>query len=170
MPHIERMITAEGNTSSSRDELRMLVSAQYKGRLAQAIINRLYHNHLSLFKSLIDVHPRHLGEYSFGLIERAFAEHSVATTRLNKGLSRYYIKTPIPDTKYKINIRDVDVVLYLSREWYAITRAKPDVNRDQAAINDLIRVLNTCFGAHFVYVMTDDANNKHQLWRPYGTL
>lgn len=170
MPYIEGVIAAESNTSSSRDELSMLVSAQYKGRLAQAIIDRLYHNHLSLFKSLINVHPRHLGEYSFGLIERAFAEHFVATTRLNKGLSRYFINTPVPDTEYKINIRGVDVVMYLSREWYAITRAKPGVNHDQAAINDLIRVLNTCFGAHFVYIVTDDADNRHQLWGPSGTL
>jgi hypothetical protein len=162
MTHINKMIAAEGGSSSSKDELELLVSAQYTGRLAQAIIDKLYHNHSLLFNSLIHAHPKYPGEYSFGLIERAFAEFHITQTRLNKGLPRYFVAST--DTVYKT--KGVD--LYLSREWYAITRGKPRVNPNHAAINDLIRILNNQFHGNFVYVETDD--KMHELWGPSGTL
>lgn len=162
MTHINTMIAAEGSRSSSQDELELLVSAQHTGRLAQAIIDQLYHNHPLLFNGLINAHPKYPGEFSFGLIERAFAEFHITQTRLNKGLPRYFVAST--DTVYKT--KGVD--LYLSREWYKITRANPHVNRNQASINDLIRVLDNRFHSHFVYVITDD--NMHELWGPSGTL
>lgn len=162
MPHIVKMIAAEGSMSSFKDELELLVSAQYTGRLAQAIIDKLYHNHPLLFNSLIHAHPKYPGEYSFGSIERAFAEDNVTKIRLNKGQSRYFIAAT--DTTY--TIKGVD--LFLSGEWYAISRGKPRVNPNHAAINDLIRILNNQFHGNFVYVETD--NKMHELWGPSGTL
>ena len=161
MSHIDKIIAAEGSTSSSKDELELLVSAQYTGRLAQAIIDKLYHNHPLLFNSLIHAHPKYPGEYGFGLIERAFAEGYVTKIRLNRGQSRYFIAAT--DTTYAIS----GVDLFLSREWYVISRGKPRVNPNHAAINDLIRILNNQFHGNFIYVETD---NKHELWGPSGTL
>lgn len=162
MSHIDKMIAAEGGASSSKDELELLVSAQYTGRLAQAIIDKLYHNHPLLFNSLIHAHPKYPREYSFSLIERAFAEYYVTKNRLNHGQSRYFIAAT--DTIY--TIKGID--LFLSREWYAITSGKPRVNPNHAAINDLIRILNNQFHGNFVYVETDD--KTHELWGPSGTL
>ena len=157
MPHIERMITAEGNTSSSRDELRMLVSARSMRQLGKAIIDLMYNNHNVLFNNMITRSPQ-AGEYNFDIVQRAFAELPVVSTTMRpNGQSRYFGQT--------YNYRGID--LYLSGEWYAVYNAQPVVHQNWPSINDLIRVLNTCFNACFVYIKTD---NGHQLWGPSGTL
>ena len=157
MPHIERMITAEGNTSSSRDELRMLVSARSMRQLGKAIIDLMYNNHNVLFNNMITRSPQ-AGEYNFDIVQRAFAELPVVSTTMRpNGQSRYFGQT--------YNYLGID--LYLSGEWYAVYSAQPVVHQNWPSINDLIRVLNTCFNACFVYIKTD---NGHQLWGPSGTL
>lgn len=157
MPHIERMITAEGNTSSSRDELRMLVSARSMRQLGKAIIDLMYNNHNVLFNNMITRSPQ-AGEYNFDIVQRAFAELPVVSTTMRpNGQSRYFGQT--------YNYLGID--LYLSGEWYAVYNAQPVVHQNWPSINDLIRVLNTCFNACFVYIKTD---NGHQLWGPSGTL
>lgn len=157
MPYIERMIAAESNTSSSKDELEMLVSARSMRQLGKAIIDLMFNNHNTLSISIINNSP-YAGEYNFGVVQRAFAELPVvsATMRTN-GQSRYFCQT--------YNYRGID--LYLSGEWYAVYSAQPVVHQNWPSINDLIRVLNTCFNACFVYIKTD---NGHQLWGPSGTL
>jgi hypothetical protein len=162
MSQIIKMIAAEGNTSSSQDELELLASASSVRRLAQTIIDKLNNNYFLLFSSLISANPNYLGEYDFGLVKRAFAEGSVASKKLNKGRTRYFMGPK--DAVYRIN----GVDLYLSGEWYSITRTKPTPNHNWPSINDLIRVLNNRFHGTFVYVETDE--KKHELWGPSDTL
>ena len=158
MPNVSRIIAAEGNTSSSKDELIMLVSAPYLRQLALVIIDRFYHQHQTLFINSIRNNPNHAGEYDFDILNRAFAESGVVAARQrSNGQSRYF------KTVYIVN----NTPLYLNGDWYAISKAKPKVTNDWLSINDLIRVLNKCFKANFVYIVTD---NKHQIWGPTGTL
>lgn len=157
MPHTDKIIAAESTTSSSRDELSMLVSARSMRQLGKAIIDLMFNNHNTLSISIINASP-HAGEYNFGIVQHAFAELPVVLTTMRpNGRSRYFGQT--------YNYRGID--LYLSGEWYAIYNAQPVVHKNWPSINDLIRVLNTCFNACFVYVKT---NNGHQLWGPAGTL
>ena len=154
---ISRIIAAEGNVSSSQDELNMLISVLSMRRLGQAVINRMYNNHNALFNRLINSSP-YAGEYNFGIVQRAFAEfHVVSTTMRPNNQPRYFGQT--------YNYSGVD--LYLSGEWYAIYHAQPTVHANWPSINDLVRVLNTCFNANFVYIVSD---GRHQLWGPSGTL
>ncbi len=158
MPYIERMIAAESNTSGSKDEMEMLVSARSMRQLGRAIIDLIYNNHNALFNRMINPSPNINGEYNFGIVQHAFAEYLVASTKLNKGKPRYFL-----NGLYTFN----GIGLYLSGEWYAVYSAQPVVHQNWPSINDLIRVLNTCFNACFVYIKTD---NGHQLWGPSGTL
>ena len=158
MPNVSRMIAVEGNTSGSQDELVMLVASPYLRRLALAVIDRLYQHHQAFFIHNISSNPTHTGEYDFDILNRAFAESSVVAVRQrSNGQSRYF------KTVYIVN----NTPLYLDGDWYAISKAKPKVTNDWLSINDLIRVLNKCFKANFVYIVTD---NKHQIWGPSGTL
>ncbi len=157
MPYIDKMFVAESNISSDRDELKLLISESSIRKLAPAIIDGLYSKQSTFFNSIIHSSP-YLGEYDFGIVKRVFAEYSVASIKLNKGRPRYNI-----NKVYRFKAVD----LYLSGEWYAISRAKPTVQPKWPSINDLIRVLNTCFGASFVYIKSD---KRHELWGPTGTL
>ena len=157
MTHIDKMIVAEGGISSSRDELNMLISARSMRQLGKAIIDLMYNNHNVLFNNMITRSPQ-AGEYNFDIVQRAFAELPVVSTTMRpNGQSRYFGQT--------YNYLGID--LYLSGEWYAVYSAQPVVHQNWPSINDLIRVLNTCFNARFVYIKTD---NGHQLWGPSGTL
>lgn len=162
MTHIDKMIVAEGGISSSRDELNMLISARSMRQLGKAIIDLMYNNHNALFNSLINRSP-HAGEYDFGIVRRAFAEYSVASTRIRRGRPIYFM-----NQRYSFGPID----LYLSGEWYAIYHAQPAVNPNWLSFNDLVRVLNACFNANFVYIVSDSkvSDSKHQLWGPSETL
>lgn len=157
MPNINRIIAEESNISSSLDDLGLLVSDSSLRQLAIAIMDRLYASQNKFFNGIIKG-SSYLGEYDFGVVKRAFAEYSVASTRLNKGRSRYFMNKVF-------NVNGTD--LYLSGEWYAISRAKPKPNLNWPSINDLIKVLNACFDANFVYI---EFEKQHQLWGPLGTL
>lgn len=154
---IIKMLAAEGITSSSKDEIVLLMSARSKRQLASDIIERLYNNQAVFFNSIIKKSSKP-SEYDFGVVNDAFAEYPVASTKLNKGRSRYLMNKAY-------NVNGVD--LYLSGDWYAMSQAKPTVHANWPSINDLIRVLNQCFDANFVYI---ESEKNCQIWGPSGTL
>lgn len=158
MPNVSRIIAAEGNTSSSKDELIMLVSAPYLRQLAPAIIDRFYHQHQTLFIKSIRNNPNHAGEYDLDTLNRAFAEAYIVTARQKRNGQSRYLRTV-----YNVN----NTALYLNGDWYAVSHKNPNVTPSWVSINDLIRVLNKCFDANFIYIESD---NEHQLWGPSGTL
>ena len=63
------------------------------------------------------------------------------------------------------NVNGVD--LYLNGDWYTISKTFPKPRPQWPSINDLIRVLNLCFDANFVYI---ESGKDYQLWGPSGTL
>lgn len=165
MPHIERMIAAESNTSSSKDELEMLVCADSMRELAKLIIDRLYALHLLTQQNVLPT-LRRPGIYNFGLVKRMFAVYAIASiprTNNNNDL-RYFAKPN--DTVFNSIIPGVD--LYLSGEWHAVHHNNTTNRSCWPCFNDLIRTLNGIFDAQFVYVVVE--HNRHQLWGPAGTL